>query len=61
MATVYILVPFSTYSSYMSKVVDFNPPHLHLAPPQQLTPVEFRGDLRHQKLNSMGYRVVQFA
>ena len=27
------------------KVADFNPPHLHMAPPQGFTPVEFRGDL----------------
>jgi len=26
-------------------VADFNPPHLHLPPPQGMTPVEFRGDL----------------
>ena len=33
----------------MSKVADFDPPHLHLAPPQGVTPVEVRGDLWHQK------------
>jgi len=26
--------------------LDFNPPHMHLAPPYGLMPVEFRGDLR---------------
>ena len=31
-------VPFSRYTSYLSKVSDFNPPHLHLAPPYGLTP-----------------------
>jgi len=33
----------------MSKVADFDPPHLHLAPPLGATPVEFRGDLWLQK------------
>jgi len=33
----------------LSKVADFDPPHLHLAPPQGVTPVEFRGNLWHQK------------
>ena len=31
-------------AGYLSKVADFDPPHLHSAPP-----VEFRGDLSHQK------------
>jgi len=34
----------------MSKVADFNPPHLHLAPPYGLTPVEFCGNLWRQKM-----------
>ena len=29
----------------MSNVADFDPHHLHLASPQGVTPVEFRGDL----------------
>ena len=33
----------------MSKVADFDPPHLHSAPSYGVTPVEFRGDLWHQK------------
>jgi len=36
-------------ASYLSKVADFDPPHLHLAPPQGVIPVEFRGDLWRQK------------
>jgi len=36
-------------AGYMSKVADFDPSHLHLAPPLGVTPVEFRGDLWHQK------------
>ena len=32
----------------MSKVADFDPPHLHLAPPQGVISDEFRGDLSHQ-------------
>jgi len=31
-------------ASYLSKVADINPPHLHLTPP-----LEFRRDLWHQK------------
>jgi len=45
-----ILYRFRDIASYLSKVADFNPPHLHLAPPQVVTPVEFRGDLWHQKI-----------
>ena len=33
----------------MSKVADFDRLHLYLAPPQGVTPVEFRGDLWRQK------------
>jgi len=40
---------FRDIASYLSKVADFDPPHLHSAPPQGVTPVEFRGDLWHQK------------
>jgi len=36
---------FRDIASYLSKVADFDPPHLYLAPPQGVTPVEFRGDL----------------
>ena len=38
----------------MSKVADFDPPHLHLAPPQGVIPVEFRGDFWHQKTRVTG-------
>jgi len=38
----------------MSKVADFDPPHLHLAPPYGVTPVEFRGDLWFQKTRVPG-------
>ena len=38
----------------MSKVADFDPPHLYLAPPQGVTPVEFRGDLWLQKARVRG-------
>ena len=38
----------------MSKVADFDPPHLHLAPPQGVTPVEFRGDLWRHKTRVPG-------
>ena len=44
-----ILYRFRDIAGYLSKVADFDPPHLHLAPPQGVTQVEFRGDLWHQK------------
>ena len=37
-----ILYRFRDIASYLSTVADFNPPHLHLAPLQGLTQVEFR-------------------
>ena len=40
----------------MSKVADFDPPHLHLAPPPY--PVEFRGDLWRQKTRVPGLSCV---
>ena len=40
---------FRDIASYLLKVADFDPPHLHLAPPYEVTPVEFRGDLWRQK------------
>ena len=40
---------FRDIAGYWSKVADFDPPHLHSAPPQGFTPIEFRGDLWHQK------------
>jgi len=41
-------------ASYLSKVADFDPPHLHSATPQGVTPVEFRGDLWRQKTRVPG-------
>jgi len=43
------IIPQTHIASYLSKVADFNPHHLHLAPPQGLTPIEFRGVLRREK------------
>ena len=40
---------FLDIASYLSKVADFDPPHLHLAPPQGVIAVEFHGDLWRQK------------
>ena len=40
---------FRDIAGYLSKVADFDPPHLLSAPSQGVTPVEFRGDLWHQK------------
>ena len=45
----FILYRFRDIASYLSKVANFDPPDLHLAPPQGVTPVEFRGDLWRQK------------
>ena len=44
-----IFYRFRDITGYLSKVADFDPPDLHLAPPKGVTPVEFRGDLWHQK------------
>jgi len=38
----------------LSKVDDVDPPHLHLAPPYGVTPVEFRGDLWLRKTRLPG-------
>jgi len=45
---VFIFYRFRDIAGYLSKVADFDPPHLHLAPPQGVIPVEFHGDLWHQ-------------
>ena len=50
----FILYRFRDIASYLSKVTDFHPPHLHSAPSQGVTPVEFRGDLWHQKTRVFG-------
>jgi len=44
-----ILYHFRHTASYLSKVADFNLPHLHLTPPLGVTPMEFCSDLWHQK------------
>jgi len=41
-------------AGYLSKVDDFDPPHLHLAPPYWVTPVEFRADLWLEKTRGPG-------
>jgi len=45
---------FRDIASYLLKVADFDPPHLHLAPPYGVTPVEFPGDLWRQKTRFPG-------
>jgi len=54
----------------LSKVADFDPPHLHSAPPHGVTPVEFRRDLWRQKTRlpglscgvvSVSYVILRFA
>ena len=49
-----IFYRFRDIGGYLSKVADFDPPHLHLAPPYGVTPVEFRGDLWRQKTRVPG-------
>jgi len=49
-----IFYRFRDIAVYLSKVADFDPPHLHLVPPYGVTPVEFRGDLWHQKTRVPG-------
>jgi len=49
-----ILNRFRDIASYLSKVADFDPPHLHLAPSQGVILVEFRGDLWHQRTRVPG-------
>jgi len=44
-----ILYRFRDIASYLSKVADFNPPHLHLVPPLGFTLVEFCRDFWRQK------------
>jgi len=45
---------FRDIAGYLSKVADFYAPHLHLAPPQGVMPVEFRGDLWRQNTTVSG-------
>jgi len=54
------LYRFRDIAGYLSKVADFDPPHLYLAPPQGVIPVEFRGNLDIRILESLGYRVLLF-
>jgi len=49
-----ILYCFRDIAGYLSKVADFDPPHLHLPPLQGVTPVEFRGDLWRKKTRVPG-------
>ena len=48
------LYRFRDIAGYWSKVADFDPPHLHSAASYGVTPVEFRGDLWHQKTRVPG-------
>jgi len=52
--TVSILYRFQVITNYLSKVANFNLPHLHLAPRLGLTPFEFRRDLWQQKTRVPG-------
>ena len=48
-----IFCRFPDITGYLSNVANFDPPHLHLAPPLGV-PVEFRGDLWRQKTTVLG-------
>ena len=48
------LYRFRDIASYLLKVANFHPPHLHLAPPWGMTAVEFCGDLWRQKTRVPG-------
>ena len=48
------LYRFRGIAGYLWKVADSDPPHLHLAPMQGVTPVEFRRDLLQQKTRVSG-------
>jgi len=49
-----ILYGFRDIAGYLSKVADFDQPHLHLTPPKGVIPVEFRGDLWQPKTRVPG-------
>jgi len=49
-----IFYRFQDISDYLPKVANFDPPHLRLAPPYGVTPVEFRGDLWCQETRVPG-------
>jgi len=49
-----IFCRFRDIASYLSKVADFDPPHLHLAPRRGWCRVEFREHLWHQKTRVPG-------
>lgn len=49
-----ILYSFRDTASYLSKISDLTPPHLHSAPPLGVTPAEFRRYLWHQKTRVLG-------
>ena len=49
-----IFYRFRDIAGYLSKVADFDPPHLHSAPSYGVTPVEFRGDLWLKKTRVPG-------
>ena len=55
-----ILYRFRDIAGYLSKVADFDPTHLHLAPPYGVTRSNFAEIFGFRKLESLDYRVVLF-
>ena len=49
-----IFYHFRDIASYLSKVANFNLPHLHLVPLLRMTPVEFPKELWRQKTSVPG-------
>jgi len=58
--TVSIFYCFRDIASYLSKVADFDPPHLHLASPYGLPRQNFAEICGLRKLESLGYCVLLF-
>jgi len=55
-----IFYRFPDIPGHLSKVADFDPPHLHLAPPEGAIPVNFVEIFGTRKPESLGYRAVLF-
>ena len=53
-----IFYRFRDIAIYLSKVADFDPPHLHLVSPYGLPRSNFAEIFGVRKLESLGYRVV---
>ena len=57
----YFFYHFRVIASYLSKVANFNLPHLHLVPTLGTTPLDFTEIFGVKKLESLRYSVEFFA